>query len=190
MELPQLESERLLLRPLEIADAEVLFQLVNNRAIAANTRSIPWPYPREMAVNWIEDANRDWQAGRSAVFGICVKPESSTQWEGWTSASAMLIGSVGLEICAENENAELGYWIGEAYWNCGYCSEACRQVVSFGFEQLGLAKIHAHHMTRNPASGRVLQNIGMRREGLLRRHFKKWGKFEDVVCYGMLRGEQ
>ena len=58
------------------------------------------------------------------------------------------------------------------------------------FESLGLNRIHAHHMTRNPASGRVLQKIGMRREGLLRERIYKWDRFEDVAVYALLRSDR
>ncbi|MCK4349435.1 MAG: GNAT family N-acetyltransferase [Candidatus Krumholzibacteria bacterium] len=47
--------------------------------------------------------------------------------------------------------------------------------------------VYAHHFTRNSASGKVLENIGMRREGVLRQHVKKWGRFEDIIVYGILR---
>ena len=60
-------------------------------------------------------------------------------------------------------------------------------MLRFGFEQLALYKIHAHHMTTNPASGRVMDKIGMKKEGLLRGHVRKWGQFYDVLFYGILR---
>jgi ribosomal-protein-alanine N-acetyltransferase len=56
-------------------------------------------------------------------------------------------------------------------------------------EQLGLNRIYAHHMVRNPASGRVLAKVGMKPEGLLRQRVRKWGVFEDVVLLALLREE-
>jgi [ribosomal protein S5]-alanine N-acetyltransferase len=52
---------------------------------------------------------------------------------------------------------------------------------------LGLNRICAHHMVRNPAAGKVLERIGMQREGLLRQRVRKWGNYEDVVVYATLR---
>jgi RimJ/RimL family protein N-acetyltransferase len=101
-----------------------------------------------------------------------------------------LIGGIGLNnINKEHENAELGYWIGKPYWGKGYCTEAARTVLKYGFEVMRLNRIHANHYTRNPASGRVMQKIGMKHEGHLRQHVKKWGKFEDSEVYGILRSE-
>ncbi len=100
-----------------------------------------------------------------------------------------LIGSIGLTIAKEFDRADLGYWIGKPYWNQGYCTEAAHAVVRYGFEVLGLNRITANHITRNPASGRVMQKIGMKHEGCLRQHSKKWGNYEDREMYGILRSE-
>jgi len=61
--------------------------------------------------------------------------------------------------------------------------------VRFAFESLDLHRVMGHHLTRNPASGRVMQKIGMTHEGTLRKHVYKLDVFEDVECYGMLREE-
>ena len=59
--------------------------------------------------------------------------------------------------------------------------------VRFGFEYLGLNRIWSYHMVRNPASGRVLAKVGMKREGVLRQHVRKNEVFEDVVLMALLR---
>ncbi|MBU2608357.1 MAG: GNAT family N-acetyltransferase, partial [Chloroflexi bacterium] len=61
--------------------------------------------------------------------------------------------------------------------------------LGYGFEVLGLNRIHARHFTRNPASGRVMQKIGMTHEGSLRQHIKKWGQLEGLEVCGILRSE-
>jgi ribosomal-protein-alanine N-acetyltransferase len=102
-----------------------------------------------------------------------------------------LIGCAGLrDIDPEHVQAELGFWIGREWWGKGYASEAAAEVLRFGFEDLGLNRIYAHHMARNPAAGRVLLHIGMQREGLLRERVRKWGVYEDVVLYAMLRADR
>ena len=62
-------------------------------------------------------------------------------------------------------------------------------MVALGFEGLGLNRIHAHHMVRNPGSGRVLEKVGFQHEGLLRQRVVKWGVFEDVILLGLLKRE-
>ena len=100
-----------------------------------------------------------------------------------------MIGAIGLEVNKTDHNAELGYWLGRDFWNQGYCTEAAVSVIEFGFKTLGLRRIASEHLVRNPASGKVMEKIGMTREGLLRKHVRKWGVFEDVVVYGILAEE-
>jgi RimJ/RimL family protein N-acetyltransferase len=68
-------------------------------------------------------------------------------------------------------------------------TEAARAVLRYGFEELGLNRVHAHHFAQNAPSGRVLEKIGMVREGCRREHVRKWGRFVDVVLYGVLADE-
>ena len=62
-------------------------------------------------------------------------------------------------------------------------------MLAYAFEELGLERVFARHFASNPASGKVLAKIGMRQEGVLRRHIIKWGHFEDIVMFGMLAAE-
>jgi RimJ/RimL family protein N-acetyltransferase len=176
-ERPQLRTERLLLRPFTLADAPGVQQLAGDRDVASTTLRIPHPYEDGVAEAWIETHPRLWEEGKALPLAVI------------HSQTGQLIGAVGLEITAEHERAELGYWIGKPYWNCGYCTEAARTLVRYGFEELRLRRIVAHYLARNPASGRVMEKLGMQREGLLRRHTKKWGVLEDIVAYGLLREE-
>lgn len=151
--------------------------LANHRQIAANTLSIDFPYPDGQGKKWIAIQPINWLLGKSAVFAIC------------DLQSTQLMGAIGMEISEANQSAELGYWLGEPFWNRGFCTEAAQAVVGFGFEILALHKIHSQHMLRNGASGRVLEKVGFQREGLLHEHIRKWGAFEDVVVYGILNRE-
>ena len=172
---PQLFTERLVLRPFRDADADVVQELLQCREIAANTRTIEHPYPPGAARVWIATHHDLWNRGAAAVFAICMKADPDQPW-----------GAIGLEINEQDENAELGYWVGKPWWGRGVCTEAAAAMLDFGFSVLGLKKIHAHHLARNPASGKVMEKIGMQQEGYMKSHFKKWGVFEDVVCYGLV----
>lgn len=100
------------------------------------------------------------------------------------------MGAMGLlGISAEHERGEIGYWIGKPYWNQGYCTEAAQAMLNYGFQTLGFSRVVSRCLKRNPASARVMEKIGMTVEGCLRAHEKKWGRFEDVVIYGILRSE-
>ncbi|MEN8144507.1 MAG: GNAT family N-acetyltransferase [Gemmatimonadota bacterium] len=170
-----LRTKRLTLRPFEPGDAPDVCRLAGDREIAANTLTVPHPYEQDMASEWIEGHAPAAVAGEKVVFALV--------------HSSGLVGAMGLDLAPEHSRAELGYWIGRPMWGQGFASEAARELVRYGFEFLGLNRIEAHHMTRNPASGRVLENCGMRKEGVVRQHLKKWDQFEDIVLYGILASD-
>ncbi|MCX6967417.1 MAG: GNAT family N-acetyltransferase [Verrucomicrobia bacterium] len=175
---PTLHTKRLVLRPFKHADAPRLQQLASAPEVAATTLNIPHPYPDGMALLWIQQHPDMFKAGEGVVFAIELRRE------------AALIGCVGLGCDPENQNAELGYWIGVPYWNRGYATEAARMVVAFGFAYFGLHCIKSSYFRSNPASGRVMEKIGMRYEGCRREQLFKEGRgFEDVVEYGLLSAD-
>lgn len=176
-EQPVLLTPRLRLRPFAAMDAAVVQRLAGEFSVADTTLSIPHPYADGVANAWIASLPEAFTQGRQAVFAITDR------------VTGELLGAIGLDLRREHDRAELGYWIGQPFWNRGFATEAARAVLDFGFRSLGLHRIHACHFGRNPASGRVLTKIGMRHEGIARGHVVRWGRSEDLVQYGMLREE-
>jgi ribosomal-protein-alanine N-acetyltransferase len=174
---PTLSTERLILRPFILDDAPRVQKLAGEKAIASTTLNIPHPYEDGMAEDWIETHAEAFEKGESLTFAIVLKQEN------------VLIGAVGLDVNAAHDRAEMGYWIGAPYWSNGYASEAARAVLEYGFVERKLNRICASHLSRNPASGRVMQKIGMTHEASFRAHVKKWEKFEDLEVYGILKDE-
>ena len=174
---PNLRTRRLLLRPFTLADAPDIQSLAGDRAIADTTLRIPHPYPDGAAEEWIRTHAPGFAAGHHATFAIT------------RSGDGTYLGTVGLVIDAPNAAAELGYWIGVPFWGQGYATEASRALLDFGFRALALHRIHATHLMRNPASGRVMQKIGMKLEGVHRHAVRKWGAFEDIVHYAALEAD-
>jgi len=174
----QMETDRLLLRPLALNDAPALSRLAGRREIADTTTSIPHPYSEAQAREWIEKHTSQASPAKEAVFAITIKPGGE------------LIGTMGLrEIDQQHSQAEMGFWIAVEWWGKDVATEAAQAVIRFGFEELKLNRIYAHHMVRNPASGRVLEKVGMQREGLQRQRVRKWGFFEDVVLMAILQSD-
>ena len=173
---PSLPTDRLTLRPFTLDDAAAVQALAGRREIADTTISVPHPCSEQQARDWLASHAAAFALGQGAGFAIELNRDQR------------LIGAVGIrDVSAEHQRGELGMWIGVEWWGHGFATEAARAVVAFGFKQLGLNRIYAHHMVRNPASGKVLVKVGMRREGLLRQPVRKWGKFEDVVLLAILR---
>lgn len=175
--IPTLETERLRLRAFRLEDAAEVQRLAGDRAIAATTLHVSHPYEDGMAEEWIARHEADFADGKGVTFAITGKADGS------------LVGAMSLMGVAGGHQAELGYWIGLEYWGKGFCTEAAAAVLRYAFAELGLARVHAAHFARNPASGRVMQKLGMQLEGRRRQHVKKWGKYDDSVIYGILREE-
>ena len=171
---PILKTNRLLLRPFELTDANAVQRLVGEFEIADTTLNIPHPYEDGMAEQWIVTHQEKFAAMELCCFAIVQKD------------SKQLIGAIGLTISTEHAHAEMGYWIGKPFWSNGYCTEAAKAIIDYGSTVLNLNRIYAHHFTRNLASGQVLNKLGMLHEGTARQHIKKWSKFEDIELYGII----
>lgn len=173
---PILRTERLILRQFQASDADTVQRLAGVKEVVAGTL-LPHPYDLEAAAKWIVQQQENFAAGNSITFAIVLAEEE------------LLIGSIGMEIAHEHQLARLSYWLGTNYWNQGYCTEAVRAVLDYGFTRLSLHRIYAPHFHNNPASGRVLRKVGMTYEGRMREHYIRFGQFVDVEIYGMLREE-
>ncbi len=104
--------------------------------------------------------------------------------------SGELIGGCGLDqIRLDHRNAHVGYWIARPHWGKGYASEAASTLISAGFRELGLHRIHTGVYPDNPRSMGVLRRLGFRTEGRARQHGFVDGRYRDLILYGLVRGE-
>jgi RimJ/RimL family protein N-acetyltransferase len=172
-----LTTERLFLRRWSRDDIPALLPLIGAREVAATTLRIPHPYTLDDAESFLKYTDGAWEKGEGARFGVFLRDD------------ARLCGGIGLVVNQEHRHAEIGYWIGVPFWGNGYCTEAVRELLNYGFSQLKLDRIHATHFSNNPASGRIMRKVGMKHEGIMRKHIFKWGEFLDVEMYGLLASE-
>ena len=177
MQRPTLTTARLVLRPFTLADAPAIQRLAGDARVADTTLTVPHPYKDGMAEAWIEQHEPTHAAGAGVVFAV-------------TEPSAGLVGALSLALERTHSRAELGYWIAVAHWGKGYATEAAIAAIAYGFDALGVNRIQAAYLPRNPASGRILEKVGMRLEGRRRQYYCKNGKFEDVIQYAILREDR
>ncbi len=176
-ERPTLRTRRLVLRPFVPSDAPRVCELAGAREVAENTLSIPHPYSLDDARAFIGLHEPAFRSGEMVVFAI-------------TTPGDGIVGAVGLKLEDGTGIAELGYWVGVPYWGRGYATEAAAAVLDYGFETLALRRIRARSFSRNPASSRVLEKIGMRHEGRLRSGIHKSGELLDAEIYAVLREDR
>lgn len=171
----KLETKRLLLRKLTMQDASDIEKYAGDYDVAKTTLSIPHPYPKGSGISFIQSTERAEQMGKVILFAIEEKH------------SGQFIGVMNFNLSKEHQRAELAYWIGKPFWGKGYGTEAAQKLIGYGFEKLDLNKIHAAAFASNPGSWRIMEKVGMKREGLLQQHLVRFHEVHDVVYYGILK---
>ena len=171
-----LETERLILRPIEEGDVPALFPLINDADVAASMLSSSYPYPEHEFREFVKKALEAMERRERYEMAITLKE------------TGLPIGAVRFfHIAWEHLRTEMGYWLGKEYWGHGYMSEAVQRMVRFGIRDLGLEKAYDYCFTDNAASIRVLEKTGFRQEGYIRHGVKKGDGFHDVLLFGMIR---
>jgi len=174
---PLLVTPRLLLRALDVDDAQAVAARAGDRRVARYLIAVPSPYPVSLALRWILARIAWWPQGRGITLAIARR-----------AAPKELLGSVSLRR-HDRGCAELGYWLGAEAWGTGYATEAAEALVDFGFGDMRLSRIDAQVIIGNDASCRVLEKLGMTSEGIRRAHVRKGKRMHDVAVYGLLRHE-
>ena len=149
MRTPTLETERLILRPLKISDAQEVFDSwTNDSEVAKYVRWNVNNSPAETIDTWLCDADEAAQSNTVYDWGIIYKETSE------------IIGSGGVLYNEDEDIFEIGYVVAKRYWGQGIATEAARRFVKFAKDELNLAKLSAKHATENTASGKILQKLG------------------------------
>ncbi len=147
----RLRSPRLVLRPVDDGDVPDMVRLLNNWNIARMLGSVPHPYGEDDAQAFLE---RVASAAETVVFAITRTHDD------------LFMGLTGLHPCGEKRQKELGFWLGQPYWQRGYMSEALPPVIAFGFEMLVLPLIVSSSRDDNHASQRLHEKCGFRQTGV------------------------
>ncbi|WP_175537397.1 GNAT family N-acetyltransferase [Clostridium sp. DSM 8431] len=172
-------TERLVLRKVEINDAEDMFY--NWASDKEVTKNLTWPAHNSIEVSkkvismWLED----------------YKKQDNYQWGIELKDTGKLIGCISVVSINESiEEAALGYCIGKKFWNKGIMTEALKAVIDYLFKKVGFNRIEAYHNIDNIASGKVMIKAGMQYEGIRRAGCKdNNGRYVDVKVYSILKDE-
>ncbi len=109
--------------------------------------------------------------------------------------SGRLIGNSGARLCrladfgasASSFEADIGYELDPSFWGRGLATEGARALVDFAFRELGVHRVWAYCLAANEPSWRLLERLGLTREGRLRENEWMQGKWWDTLLYGLLR---
>jgi [ribosomal protein S5]-alanine N-acetyltransferase len=155
----RLETQRLELRPLRLADAEQSQQLFPHWEIVRFlAKHVPWPYPEDGALTYYRDrALPAMERGEEWHWSLRLK-----------SDPGQLIGSISL-MKAEDNNR--GFWLGVQWQRQGLMSEAVEAVTDYWFEELGFSVLRAPKAVMNAASRRISEKSGMRVVAVLEKDY-------------------
>lgn len=143
-----LETERLLLRPVTLADAEEMFEY------GSDEETVTFVFPRHQTIKDTKESIATYfMSSPFGKYGIELK------------ATGRLIGTIDLRVEDHHNNGEIGYTLNKAFWGHGYTPEAAKKLLALGFEDLKLMRIFAAHDIDNPQSGQVMEKLGMKIEG-------------------------
>lgn len=183
----ELEAPPCRLRLLTPDDAPALHHLVNDWEVVRMLSSPPFPYPRELADEWI-----------TATQALCRKNEGF--YFAILGPDGRLAGCIGLRIvplpqtgrsphAPPQREGQLGYWLGRAHWGQGFASLAASRIARWALAHLNIDRLSASAAQDNIASIRVLERAGFRHTGTDRQKFVARGTDLPVELFEATRAD-
>lgn len=148
---PRIDTERLMLRLPEMADAENISRYCGEFDVARMTSRIPHPYPVLAAELWVLQTRAAWRPGGNQSLTVEIDGQAA--------------GGGGVFRRTPSSDWEIGYWIARPWWGRGFGTELGQTLIDFARAQLGAERIIAGHYADNPASGKILQKLGFEYTG-------------------------
>jgi len=170
-----IQTERLVLRPFLLGDVGDVFAYAQDPEWSRYLRILPRPYERKHAEQFI---------ARQLLLDRASHPSWAITLDG------AVIGGVNLRFNFEHRSAEIGYSVAREQWRKGICTEAARAVIDAAFRTHDdLNRVHARADADNVGSQRVMEKIGMVKEGVLRLNRVERGEAFDEAWFSILRRE-
>lgn len=168
----RMESERLILRPVLLDDAEDMYEYTSD----------------EETTRFLYEPHKDLNQTKSVIANYFVK-ESIGKYAMVLKETGKMIGAIEFRVHDYNKSGELGYTLNRHYWGKGYATEAGRVILKLAFELLDLERVFAEYEVGNSASGKLLSRLGMKHEANLRRNHMVKGVLVDSAYCSILKEE-
>ena len=175
------ESDRLLFRNFSSTDTDAVHRYASDPVV---TRMTYWgPYSLTESESFIQRGIRNAAGNPRSLYDLAIVSKEK-------GPLTFPIGGCKIHVTdRENREGEIGYYLEQKSWNQGFASETARALLSFGFSRLGLHRMVALCFVENRGSAHVLEKVGMSREGILRKHRLKEGRWVDSFLYSILDSE-
>jgi RimJ/RimL family protein N-acetyltransferase len=168
-------SENIILRNWQEKDIKSLAKNANNKKIHDNLRdSFPYPYTEMAAKQWIEIVKNE-----NPINNFAIEYKGNA------------VGGIGLikQDDIFRKNAEIGYWLGEKYWNKGITTKSLKSMIEYAFNTFDIIRLFAHVFESNVASIRVMTKCGFREEARLKDTVIKNNTIQDCLIYSLLKSD-
>lgn len=165
------------LRNWEIEDAQLVVKYANNKNVSKYLRDVfPFPYTLDDAKSYIRYCSGA-DKSKNILFAIDIEGKA--------------VGAIGLTIQNDvnRKCAELGFWLGESFWNNGVMTRAVKEMCQMGFRLYDIERIYAEVFDDNTASKSVLEKCGFTMDGVMRNSIFKDGKLQNACIYSILKKE-
>lgn len=169
-----IQTKDFTLRPFRLSDAKDLAKNINNKTIARNTLHIPYPYKLLEAKSWLRKVVKQYRQSAADSISLAIEVNGEA------------VGSIGFHNLTGHKG-ELGYWLAKKYWGQSLMSKVVKEMVRYGFIELGLSKIVAKTRLFNLASAKVLLKNGFKLEGILQKDHYKEGKYLDSYLFAKIK---
>lgn len=177
MNLPIIETQRLILREIEQIDTYDMYEYARLYNVGPTAGWQPHSSVSETSAT-IKLFQSKKKYGQPGVFAVVLKESNK------------MIGTIELHTYTKDYKAELGYTINPKYWGQGYAYEAAKAVIKWGFEKLNLIRIECTTFSTNYQSNRVCEKLGLRYEGLRKKGYMLYdGTVHDLECYAIVDDE-
>jgi len=168
----QLESERILLRPVSIQDAEDMYEYTSD----------------EETTRYLYEPHKDLNQTKNMIANYFLK-EPIGKYAIVLKDSNKMIGAIEFRIHEWNKSGELGFTLNRHFWGKGYATEAGKLIIELAFNILELERVFSEHQVENSASGKVLTKLGMTCEGILRKNYMIKGSLVNSAYYSILKDD-
>lgn len=171
---PRLETDRLLLRKLTMADVSDVYH---------------YGAQPEVSVYCIWETHKSTEDAKSFIRSAIVKYENGepSDWAICDKHDMKVIGALGyVQVWQEHMRCEVGYALSKHHWNKGYATEALKAFIRYNFDTVLMHRIEARCIQENIGSYRVMEKAGMQFEGVLREQLFIKGKFRNMRLYSVL----
>ena len=175
--IPTLQTERLTLRGMRVSDAEDMYAYAKDEPV---TRYLTWtPHPNlHHTKEYLTYIGQRYRTGDFFDWALICKEDGH------------MIGTCGFTAFHfSSDSAEIGYVLNPAYHGQGLATEAVREVIRFGFEELSLHRIEAKFMMENIRSQKLMERVGMQLEGYAREALKIKGSYRTIGTCSILKRE-